>query len=332
MARPLAFCGILHSCIAHNNATRGSGRPCQTAHAVVQWRSFVTKKQSFVGAQGLLQGNSRAVNVAISLLNVRALDPDPAAAHSRASERPSHLGEWSVATEEDGRPRELVQWRFRLAPSRQKGPAQPVASGPFCICGSRQPIPSIDVYRGTGCTSLFAHIWLAALLLLASMCDSFVFELQRSWRAASPAGKRPAAFGSSAPRMGLPHHANSKLMGLHDDRKPRVNRIAPPPTAAYKPTETMRMGSADGSGWTHAERTRSWTDGLRAKDRGGPIEYVTQERTARGMRTAPSCAGARERAQSSCPVTTSLQPPATATTAPATETPQCFRTTDATPV
>ncbi len=124
------------------------------------------------------------------------------------------------------------------------------------------------------------------------MCDSSAFvELQRNWRAASPGGKRPAAFGSSAPRMGLPHLANSKLMGLHDDHKPRVKNIAPPPTAAYKPTETMRIGSADGSGWTHAERTRSWTDGLRAKDRGGPIEYVTQERTRTWNENSPRALG-----------------------------------------
>ena len=77
-----------------------------------------------------MQGNSRAVNVVISLLNVRALDPDPAAAHSRASERPSHLGEWSVATEEDGRPRELVWTDSGLAASRQKGPNAAGRVGP----------------------------------------------------------------------------------------------------------------------------------------------------------------------------------------------------------
>jgi hypothetical protein len=75
--------------------------------------------------------------------------------------------------------------------------------------------------------------------------------------------------------MGLPHLRDSKLMGLHDDHKPRVDKILPPPKVAYKPTETMRVGSADGTGWSHPERTRSWSDGLRAKDRGGPIECDT---------------------------------------------------------
>ena len=108
--------------------------------------------------------------------------------------------------------------------------------------------------------------------------DRISCGLQRSWRAASPGGRRPAAFGSSARR-------------LHDDRKPRLDKILAPPTVAYIPTQTMRMGSADGSGWTHAERTRSWTDGLRAKDRGGPIEYVTHERTRTWNENAPRALG-----------------------------------------
>ena len=40
------------------------------------------------------------------------------------------------------------------------------------------------------------------------------------------------------------------------------------------------QGSADGSGWSQAERTRSWTKSLRGKDRGGAIEYVSHERYA----------------------------------------------------
>ena len=33
-----------------------------------------------------------------------------------------------------------------------------------------------------------------------------------SWRAASPGGHRPAAFGTSAPRLGLPHLSNSRCV------------------------------------------------------------------------------------------------------------------------
>ena len=113
---------------------------------------------------------------------------------------------------------------------------------------------------------------------------------QRNWRAASPGGKRPAAFGTSAARMGLPHLADSSVMGLQGDSRPRSSDLGPP-KVAYVPTKSMRNGSADGSGWSHAERTRSWTDGLRAKDRGGPIEYVTQERTRTWNETSPRALG-----------------------------------------
>ena len=68
--------------------------------------------------------NFRAASVAISLQNVHALDldPDPAAAHSRVSGQQSQLGKWSVATEEDERPQELVWIDSWLAPNHRKGP------------------------------------------------------------------------------------------------------------------------------------------------------------------------------------------------------------------
>ena len=107
-----------------------------------------------------------------------------------------------------------------------------------------------------------------------------------------------------------------RLMGYDDDPKIKTQRALPPPRAAYIPTQTMRLvgsqlsflsgvailvlalregdaavqGSADGSGWSQAERTRSWTKSLRGKDRGGAIEYVSHERYAAGPLLLPLCA------------------------------------------
>jgi hypothetical protein len=107
------------------------------------------------------------------------------------------------------------------------------------------------------------------------------------WRASSPAGgSRPPAFGTSATRKGLPWLAggDGAALGARDfhngsNGKLKLGKIAPPPRVAYVPTQTMQLGSADGSGWAQPERTRNWQQALRQRDRGGPIEYVGGDRT-----------------------------------------------------
>eukprot|EP01045_Picozoa_sp_COSAG04_P007385 COSAG04_NODE_385_length_15323_cov_3.045586_6_plen_345_part_00 len=190
-------------------------------------------------------------------------------------------------------------------------PRAPAATG---------PLPSERPRRGSGCptspTPGACCGYLSLNLRWRESCltvSCFLLRLlpKIPWRGLpQPRGRSQMA--EVRPALFCTLHAVSdagplrRLMGYDDDPKIKTQRALPPPRAAYIPTQTMRLvgsqlsflsgvailvlalregdaavqGSADGSGWSQAERTRSWTKSLRGKDRGGAIEYVSHERYA----------------------------------------------------
>lgn len=106
------------------------------------------------------------------------------------------------------------------------------------------------------------------------------------WRAQSPrAANRPAAFGTSERRR---DHWRGR--GQVDQAK--IDTMPTAPRVAYVPTEKMRLAEMDFD-------KRDWQTALRkGRDRRGPVEFLSGERTRHTSETPPRGVGSFPRSQS----------------------------------